>query len=276
MIAAQSAWGAYSPNIIQYFLIRIARAMPGSWLGRRVAYFLRRLMILWVGERALDVETFGLRLRFYGHDNVAEKRLIYTPQFFDREEREIIANSLPESGVFVDVGANAGGYSFYVASQHPAATILAVEPQPEMLVRLNYNVAQNQLNNVRVMPVALSSSAGEMTLHTYAHNRGEASLKHGMDNHHATGSVQVQVMTLFGMLAANDIAQVDVMKLDAEGAEDSILAPFFAEAPATLFPRMIVLEYVPSRWDQDLRALLESNGYHLHRQTQLNAVFVRN
>ena len=267
---------AHTPNAVQRTLIAITRRMPQHWLGRRIAYALRRIVINWVGTTPLDVETFGLNLRLYGWDNVAEKRLIYTPQYFDKEERFWLSHYLPQDGVFVDIGANAGGYTFYAAvNTSDKATILAVEPQPILCERLRYNLAQNGLTHVRLAQCALGDSDGEMTLYTYKKNYGEASLKPGMDHHQHDGSVQVPVMPLTTLLARENITHIDAMKLDAEGAEDSILTPFFRTAPSSLLPRMILLEYVPSRWQSDLRSLLEAHGYALDRSTHLNAIFVR-
>ena len=64
---------------------------------------------------------------------------------------------------FVDIGANVGLYSLYLASCGDVRT-LAIEPQPGILERLRFHLAANPSAKVDVRPVALSDRDGEVTL----------------------------------------------------------------------------------------------------------------
>ena len=71
-------------------------------------------------------------MRCYLRDNTCERKFMFTPWRFDTEERRALTGSLRPDGVFVDIGANVGWYSLFVASQAgPASRILALEPQPD-------------------------------------------------------------------------------------------------------------------------------------------------
>jgi hypothetical protein len=75
-------------------------------------------------------------MRLYPDGNVCEKRVLFTPQYFDPLEREMLAGRLREGFRFIDIGANIGAYSLFVAAKAgPSARILAVEPQPEVFAR---------------------------------------------------------------------------------------------------------------------------------------------
>ena len=79
---------------------------------------------------------------------------------------------------FVDVGANIGGYSLFVAAHAgPRPRILAVEPQPDVFDRLTYNIRQNPFGTVKAVACAVADKAGEVTLFLDARNRGESSVK---------------------------------------------------------------------------------------------------
>jgi hypothetical protein len=85
--------------------------MPDSWMGRRIAFALRRFGLK-VLEAPVDVEAFGVRFRLYPLDNVCEKRILFTPQYFDAAERGLIARHIEASAapyIFLDIGANIGG-----------------------------------------------------------------------------------------------------------------------------------------------------------------------
>jgi FkbM family methyltransferase len=81
---------------------------------------------------------------------------------------------------FLDIGANAGVYSVLFATHHIGGDIIAFEPDPGNHARLMANLEANDLlQTVRVMQVAVGSAAGEMTLmEAGAHNRGESWIVH--------------------------------------------------------------------------------------------------
>ena len=102
-----------------------------------------------LGGRPIDIESVGAKMRLYPYNNVAEKRLLFTPQYFDQAERDLIRSRVRPGFVFLDIGANIGGYSLAVAAfAGPNARILAFEPQPEIFQRLNYNIEQNPFGTI--------------------------------------------------------------------------------------------------------------------------------
>ena len=158
-------FGAHAPSPALRGLLRATAALPGGWLTRRIAFVLRGLGLQLVGNRPVDHESIGVRWRLYPQDNVTEKRLLFTPQYFDAEERDYIAAQVRPGFVFVDAGANAGGYALFIAARAPRdARVLAIEPQPEMVRRLRGNCALNPQVPVIVAPVALAAEPGTVTM----------------------------------------------------------------------------------------------------------------
>ena len=122
--------------------------LPKNWLGLRLAILLRRIstMRLEHPAGALDVERWGMRLRLHPIDNGCEKNLLFTPQMYETTElaalsREIDAARARERGfVFVDIGANVGLFSMFVAAAADiGAKIIAVEPESGNFERLLFN-----------------------------------------------------------------------------------------------------------------------------------------
>ncbi len=122
-------------------------------------------------DGALDVDRWGLRLRLQPRDNGCEKKLLFTPQMYERVERAELAAEIARARaegsafVFIDVGANVGLFSLFVAAcARCQARILAVEPEPENLARLRFNIRINSNLPIRVIPVALADRAGELAI----------------------------------------------------------------------------------------------------------------
>lgn len=276
----EKPFGCYFPSRFERVLVTLMHACPRSWLGRRVAYILRKVAMTCFARGPRDALVFGVRFRLYPFDNVAEKRLYYTPQYFDAPERTLLAEHVVHARdtthdpyVFIDVGANVGGYSLFVSAQARGhARILAVEPQPSVFERLCDNLQLNPTSGIKAVAYALADSVGEMTLFLAPANRGEASLKVLSADPAAGHAVQVQTTTLHQLLLDEGVRCVDALKIDIEGAEDLVLVPFFREAPKALWPRLLVLERGGDRWNVDLVSLLQEKGYALVLQTRLNVV----
>lgn len=267
-------FGTYAPTGFAQWVIERTRRMPSRWTARRLVMALRHLAITSLGGAPVDIETFGARMRLYPYNNICEKKALFTPQFFDPDEFEILKGRIGDGFAFVDVGANVGVYSLFVAAQAgPKARILAIEPQPEVFDRLTYNIRQNPFGTVKALACAVADKAGELTLFLDPRNRGESSVK--IVGSTPAGHVRVPAVALFDLLREEGFAHVDAIKLDVEGAEDLILGPFFRDAPTSLHPALLIVANGRDQWQIDLPKLLGEKSYKLIGQTRLNLVYER-
>ncbi len=270
----EQPFGAFAPKAYLARIIAQTRLASDSYLGRKMAYVLRRLGLHSLDGAPVDIESLGAKMRLYPSGNVCEKRVLFTPQYFDAVEREQLTSRLREGFTFIDIGANIGAYSLFVAARAGrGARILAVEPQPEIFARLAFNIAQNPFGTVKAVACALADKPGELTLFIDPINRGESSVR--ILNSSAGTSVRVPAMTLLSLVEEEGYDRIDAIKLDVEGAEDLILEPFLRDAPPALWPGFIIIEDSRQRWQTDLVSLLERNGYTLVAQTRLNLMFER-
>jgi FkbM family methyltransferase len=268
-----SPYGAYEAKGPRAALLRATRICSAGWFGKRIAFFLRAVAIKGLAGRPVDIESLGAKMRLYPHNNVAEKRLLFTPQYFDPAERALLSKRLTGDFVFIDVGASVGGYALFVAGHGgPRARILAVEPLPEIFERLVYNIDQNAFANVKAVSCALADRDGEIALFVHAGNRGETSVRIVSAD---AGGVQLRVpaKTLLSLLREEGYERVDAIKLDIEGAEDLVLDPFFRDAPATLWPRLIIMEFALLRGGAQLEQRLRGLGYREILRTNENVAY---
>lgn len=267
-------FGAYAPSGINAWLLRQTRAAVDTWLSKRISFLMRRIAIRRLAGKPVDIEAFGAKMRLYPYNNVCEKRVLFTPQFFDPEEREILRAHIRDGYVFVDIGANIGAYSLFVAAAGGAsARILCVEPQPDIFDRLVYNIQQNPVAAIKAIDCAVADKPGELTLFLDPRNSGESSVK--IVSSGQARAIRVPATTLLDLVTTEGYAHIDAIKLDVEGAEDIILEPFLRQAPRSILPGLILVEDGSGRWQIDLHALLAEHGYRLLKRTRMNFIYER-
>lgn len=227
-------------------------------------------------SRPLDVELWDLRLRLYTRGNVAEARILFLSQFWEPRERALLAEVAQPGFAFVDVGANAGGYSLWVLSLlRDRCTIVAVEPDPELAARLRFNAATNDAANLRVIGAALSDHEGMGLLAVDARNRGENRLLGHAGAGEAGGGTPVPLRTLLGVVRGEGLSRIDALKIDIEGMELSVLRAFFRDAPESLWPRIVITELHDTPEHREVAELLRACGYGERLRSALNLVVER-
>ncbi|HEY4775641.1 MAG TPA: FkbM family methyltransferase, partial [Xanthobacteraceae bacterium] len=245
----------------------------------RLAILLRRVVTMRLAKGALDVERWGLRVRLHPLDNGCEKNLLFTPQMFDPVERAALAAEIARVQnrpfVFIDIGANVGLYSLFVAARAGSnARILAVEPEPGNFARLGFNLAANPGLPITPLPLALGAAAGEVAIALNRRDRGGCRTR-PLDGSEAGVVTRVPCLPLLQLLHERGIAAIDAVKIDVEGAEDGVLAPFLREAPASMWPRLVVIEDSRHEWSIDLFAMLAARGYAKTARSRHNVVLRR-
>jgi FkbM family methyltransferase len=225
-----------------------------------------------IGEGCIDTMLWDMRLRLYPRRNGCEKNALFTPQMFDTIERRVLADAVKRRGgtfTFVDIGANVGLYSLYLASCGNVRT-LAIEPQPGILERLRFHLAANPSAKVDVKPIALSDREGEATLVLNESDSGGTYIDKQDGRQDAGERITVPCRPLIAVLAEAGIEAIDALKIDVEGAEDIVLAPFLRDAPQSLLPRLLLIEDTRGFWSVDLFALLAARGYTEQERSRQN------
>jgi FkbM family methyltransferase len=264
-------FGRFAPSRLCASIIEITRRCSSRWLSKRLAFFLRSMGVKSLNGRPADVETLGVRMRLRPDDNVAEKRLLFTPQYFDPKERALIAARMKEDFTFIDAGASVGGYALSLAATAPRARILAIEPLPEVFERLIFNIDQNALANVKALSCALADRDGEVTLFVNPANRGETSVRVIS----AGQRLRAPAKSLLSVVREEGYVKLDAIKLDIEGAEDLVLDAFFRDAPPALWPDLIVMEFNLLPVEAALESRLRGLGYSEILRTVENVAYER-
>jgi FkbM family methyltransferase len=282
-------FGARTPAWLDSKVIAATGRLPDNWLGLRLAIGLRRIVTMRLADdNGLDVVRWGVRMRLHPRHNGCEKNALFTPQMYEPAERAELfteidkARAARRTFVFVDVGANVGLFSLMVASYAGAnSKIIAIEPEPENLRRLRFNIAANPDIPIRVVPVALGETEGMVALNIDRRDRGGTRTRALADDGGAgkldteCQALLVERRTLLEVVRQEGVSSIDALKIDVEGAEDETLVPFFRDAPAGLWPNLLIIEDARASWRSDLFSVLANCGYAIATRTKLNVVMRR-
>lgn len=195
-------------------LIHMREVSDGTlaWLALVIAYF--RMMVLrrWPTEHKLRLRLDG-RTRDWWVADPGEIGALWEIFVLGQYQGPLPA----QATTILDIGANSGAATAWLRTRYPAAKIISVEPDPRTADRLRRNVGQD--HNTTVVQAAVSDQDGSARLARSAWTM----LSHLDDG--ATDGVEVPTVTLDSLRAAHAPGvDVELMKLDTEGAEWRILA----------------------------------------------------
>ena len=177
----------------------------------------------------------------------------------------VFASFLRPGGIVADIGANLGEYSIVAGhAVGPAGRVIAVEPNPEVRARLEWNVQLNALTNVTIVPAACSDANGKAELHVPNSEWGLGTLEP-----HGTGDAfSVPTRRLDDVMTEWALPRLDVIKIDVKGHEISAFRggkrTLVAHHPAVLYEvGAETLKWQSSRWHSSASEFLVQEGYHI-------------
>lgn len=191
--------------------------MKAFIIDRLAPYLLSRRRLVRVNKA-----LFTIGLRGMGVGNWRDQR---SERLFLKRLSQI----LPQEAMILDVGANVGDYARMVRRYFPNARLLAFEPHPENFQRLT-RVAGTE--GFEAINVACGEKSGTDTLYDYPEGQGSrhASLFREAieETHHARSkgqsqAIDIELVTIDSILRQRNIDVVDLLKIDVEGHEMSVL-----------------------------------------------------
>lgn len=159
----------------------------------------------------------GLNRHGYGGRGVYIYRDEVEPEFTHLEK------FIPQGGVFVDIGANTGIYAIKAAKHLEASSglVIAIEPFVDVLAVLQSSVRLNRFKNVRLRNFCMGERIGVVE---FWENYGRPHSFSLTKKDHDAASSHSLMVTLDDLLTWEKILRLDYLKIDAEGAENYILA----------------------------------------------------
>ena len=183
--------------------------------------------------------------------------------------------------VFVDVGAHIGYYSLKAAAVLGSrGRVIAVEPNPPTVKKLQANISASSASQVHVYPVACSDRESTLVLYSAPRaNTGQTSLSRANAGQEGAIAAEFRVPArpLDAIVLDDGVQRVDVIKIDVEGAETLVLRG--AQWTLDRFHPVVIVELIEKQLQAmgtssaELRGLLAAHGYAAHGEAGENVVF---
>ncbi len=129
-----------------------------------------------------------------------------------------LVDHIPQNGTFIDVGANIGAISIFVAHKRPDVKVYCFEASPRVFKYLKYNVEQNNCTNINLYNLAVHKE-DNMELNFYSPK--EKFGKGSFANVFTDEAEIVKTINLDKFYIDNNI-NPDFIKIDVEGFEGLI------------------------------------------------------
>jgi FkbM family methyltransferase len=193
--------------------------------------------------------------------------LLLAEKEYERYQCQIMHKLFEVSNNFSDIGANIGFYSLYATKVAQTLSAIAFEPNSKARTLLERNISKNELKTrVKVSPVALGSANQKnqtMYIPKFTGSGGGSFQKlHPDEENSIIDNIEVMKLDTFAEL---NRYEVDIMKIDVEGYEMSVIEGAM-DVIGTLRPT-IVIELL-RKWmkpfgysPQDVLQLLSDLGY---------------
>jgi len=176
------------------------------------------------------------------------------------ETFKFVMKQIKNCKVFVDVGANIGGYAIRAAKY---CKVYAIEPLPRNYKILKIN---EKLNNVKInsFNIAAGNKNGKVKLYYTPGNWGISSIKYEQK-----AFIEVEMKPLDKIINEESI---DLIKIDVEGAEDLVL-----EGARNCLRRtkMLIIEY-HKHSIFNVYKILKEEGFSYKKILDNNILFTKN
>jgi FkbM family methyltransferase len=183
-------------------------------------------------DGAREAEVMGFRLAF---QKVSVVRYLFYEIF---EESSYYFEPETPRPFIVDAGANIGMATLFFKKLYPEAEIVCFEPDPDNFALLKRNVEQNGLAGVELHQAAVSDSEDPIVFYTSQQDGSPLRSSTIRERAQSPEEIVVPAVRLSTFLRAD----VDLLKVDVEGAEGRVLSDLIGSGALARVQRMH-LEY---------------------------------
>jgi len=208
---------------------RSKRALEYQWTHRPLASYVRESIWKFFSERHYEVpfeipwhRDLWMRLNL-GNEL---SRALFVDGEFDPNELCLLQTILRPGAHFMDIGAHEGAYTLFAARcVEGNGHVWSCEPSLREREALTHNIGRNRLDNVTVLPYALAQAGGEGELKIASGGRSGHNTLGGVvwDGVSVVRSETVPLRSLDAVAAEIGLSRLDLVKMDAEGAEMRII-----------------------------------------------------
>jgi FkbM family methyltransferase len=155
------------------------------------------------------------RLPVTGHSWEIEYEWI-NGRFFEPMELEYLIEHIPPNSIFLDIGANVGNHTVYIARHRPDIQVMVIEAEPRASAILKQNINMNKVLNIDTSRLGYAISGNEDPVFLQFRN-SSSSTRRSPDK----SGIECPSITLNQLLEPT----TQFIKMDIEGMEKEVLQP---------------------------------------------------
>ncbi len=201
---------------------------------------------------------------------------LYEPQTILAAGRVLANKNAP---VYLDVGANVGLMGLQIFSRHPTIKAHLFEPDPKVFQALSRNIAANSLNQFKLNNLAVSDRSDTRLRFSQSLQASESGWGRLQNQNNSKDlSIEVNCQSLDDYLNLHSISEVDLLKIDVEGAEMQVLKGALTSLKGKKIKNIIceINEEALAAFGnsgQDIKDFLSELGFIESSIAEMNSVF---
>ncbi len=182
-----------------------------------------------------------------------------------------LGSNVPDNPTIIDIGANAGFFSLFVASRFPGARIFSYEPIDSNFRQLQRNRGLNENCQIMSFPKAVAGHSGEISLSFDPSDSFTTTATIFGECTNIDKTIQVPCVTLSEIFEEHHLKRCDLLKMDCEGSEYSVLyncPPDYLERIA----QVAIEVHQGSGSEQNIEALgdyLSGSGFQIRKHDHM-------
>lgn len=171
-------------------------------------------------------------------------------------------DTIKEGMNIIDIGAHIGGHTMYFAEKvGDTGEVIAIEPEPKNYQELLGNIHLNNFKNIIPLQVALSDHNSIEKLYISPSSTGHSLLSELAKNSKTSPFIEVQIKTLDRLIEELHLKKIDIIKIDAEGAEMPILKGAEKTLKNNPHVKILVASYHYLSEIQEVQDFLQNMGF---------------
>jgi FkbM family methyltransferase len=198
----------------------------------------------WAQNPVARKRVYGYYIELDTNDAKGVSAYIGTDGWYEPEPTELLKKLLKKGMVVIDVGANIGWYTLLSAKiVGPNGLVLSYEPEPRNYSLLRKSIDENKFTNIRTFQSCVSNVIGEKTLWLASENLAS----HSIIMQRSDKGIPVKSTTLDSIIDNFSFQTIDLLKIDAEGAEPEIIEGGMRSLMESRIEN-IIMEWDPKVW----------------------------
>lgn len=187
--------------------------------------------------KKITIDDISFSIKLNPHNGLVDKE-IYSKGSWEPDMLREIGKHIKDTSICLDVGANIGQHTLYMATVAKKGKVYAFDPISSLAKQIKESVQKNNYTNVEVLTFGLSNENDQKEIYLNNLNMGNTTFKKRI----GASSVEKAETRIFDEFW-NCRGQIDFIKIDVEGYE--FYALLGMKESLTLYKPVMIIEFSP-------------------------------